>query len=450
MALYKPSASSVFQRFFAPVIDVYPASGKQYNCKTISDLDFLEMGILRSLTESKTGRDFIQRHGDHDRLNVDTDHFFKALKRKRRIAHLQPINTLVECVVNDLAVDPFTSIPELVGFALYAGDGHFHRGTVHDQKRNTEKGGVKKPATGHFFMTNLRSHFMSHMGTSDLTDGRKGEHDMHLIKRCDMETLRGFEPKGTKVILVWDKAGIDFNFWHRSKMSHGLYFISREKENMKLIRCGSIPVDRDDPRNEGVISDEQVGPGGGAGAMLRRIVYKDPETETIFTYIATEMTLPPGIVCLLYKHRWDIEKIYDEFKNKMDEKKSWGSGNESKTTNALFLCLAHNLMLILEALLGREGIVNKKEWERKESRLAELVENGTNFVATFVQRFTVRVLKFIRWLRNFVYREVPWSPATVRLTEVYSAKKMFSTPLSLSIKGRVRMDRNFRPNPNIK
>ena len=58
---------------------------------------------------------------------------------------------------------------------------------------------------------------------------------MHLIKRSDMNLLRGHEPKGTKVILAWDKAGIDFRFWQKAKTTSGLYFISREKENMKRV-----------------------------------------------------------------------------------------------------------------------------------------------------------------------------------------------------------------------
>jgi len=28
------------------------------------------------------------------------------------------------------------------------------------------------------------------------------------------------------------------------------------------------------------------------------------------------MTLPPGILALIYKQRWDIEKVFDEFKSK--------------------------------------------------------------------------------------------------------------------------------------
>lgn len=419
MATYKPSKSPVFQRLFSPVTDVYMDSAKRYDCQAITDLDFLEMGVLRCLSESKTGRDFIQRHGDHERLDVDTDPFFKAFKSPRRIANLKSVNSLISPLVAGSAVDPYASIPELKKFAIYSGDGHFHKGAVHDEKLPTRDGGKSKPATGHFFMINQRTHYMSHIGTADMRGNRKGEHDMHALKNCDVDELRGFEPKGTKVILVWDRAGIDFQFWDKVKFSSGLYFISREKENMILIRMEDLDFDRTDPRNNGVISDEKVEPAT-YNVSVRRIVYRDPISGTVFKFITTEMTLPPGIICLLYKQRWDIEKVFDEYKNKMEERKSWGSGAESKTAHALFLCLTHNLMLIIEAFLAEQGITNATELERKKSRLEKVVEDGANFVATFVQRCTVRSLKFIRWLRNLVYREVPWDNAVARLTQIYA------------------------------
>jgi len=410
----------VFQRLFSPVVDVYPISERQYDCKTLSDLDFLEMGVIRCISDSQTGRDFIQRHGDHDRLEIDVDLLFKSLKSPRRIANLYSVNQLIEPWVAKAANDPFSEIPELEGFAIYAGDGHFHAAAVHDPKDVTDSGEKRKLPTGHFFTLNLRTHFLNHLGTSDLRNERKREHDMHLIKRSEMVRLRGGEPKGTKVIMVWDKAGIDFEFWQKSKKCSGLYFLSREKSNMKLTACENRPFDKGDLRNEGVISDETVVPATDKG-KLRRIVYKDPETGKTFRFITTEMTLPPGILCLLYKTRWDIEKVFDEVKNKMNEKKSWGSGEKSKTTHALFICLAHNLMVILQQILtSEESVTNDGEIYRREFRKDQSIENGANFVATFVQRCTVRSVKFLRWLRNFVYREVLWCDAVARLREVYA------------------------------
>ena len=255
MATYIPSKSSVFAPFFSPVVDVYISSSRKYNCTTLSDLDFLEMGVLRCVSASQTGREFLQHHGDHDRLEIDLDLFFKSLKSRRRIDNLYSVNHLINPLLRESVVDPFAEIPELDGYAIYAGDGHFHAAAVHDPKDISSAGNERKLATGHFFTLNLRTHYLNHLGTSDLRDERKGEHDMHLIKRSEIDQLRGGEPKGTKVILVWDKAGIDFRFWHKVKMSSGLYFVSREKSNMKLISCGFLSFDREDPRNNGVISD---------------------------------------------------------------------------------------------------------------------------------------------------------------------------------------------------
>jgi hypothetical protein len=94
-------------------------------------------------------------------------------------------------------------------------------------------------------------------------------------------------------------AGIDFAFWQKAKSSAGLYFLSREKENMNLMVSGNRPFDRTDPRNAGVVADELVSPASG-GAMLRRIVYIDPAEGVEYRYLTAETTLPPGLIVLLY------------------------------------------------------------------------------------------------------------------------------------------------------
>jgi hypothetical protein len=75
---------------------------------------------------------------------------------------------------------------------------------------------------------------MTHLTVSDQVE-RKKEHDMPALKRQDTLTLRQGAAKGSKVLYVWDRAGIDFPQWFKWKES-GIYFLSREKENMKLER----------------------------------------------------------------------------------------------------------------------------------------------------------------------------------------------------------------------
>lgn len=71
----------------------------------------------------------------------------------------------------------------------------------------------------------------------------------------------------------------------------------------------------------GIESDELVG--AFCGVMLRRINYRDPADGKLYVFMTNEMTLPPGLIAFLYKLRWDIEKVFDEKKNKLHEKKAW-------------------------------------------------------------------------------------------------------------------------------
>lgn len=420
MAVYKHSNSVVFNRFFEPVITIYPQSLSRYDCKNFTDLDFCESVVMRCLGSTLTGRDFLQHHGDHGRIDISNDHFFKSIISTRRLINLRSLNQLVASPMKQHCEDPFAGMPELDGFAIYAGDGHFHSAAAHDPKSESSKGVVTKRATGHFFMLNLRNHHLSHLATAERGGLRKGEHDMRAIKRSEIDHLRGGEAVGQKVILVWDKAGIDFAYWQKVKRSSGLYFISREKENMNLLKSGDNPFDRKDPRNAGVCDDELVSPGSG-GALFRRVGYIDPLSQIKYIYLTTEMTLPPWAIVLMYKQRWDIEKVFDELKNKLGERKSWSTNPVGKQAQAQALCLAHNLMILMEERLRlEEGVDNKTERKRKKNRKKHSEEKGGNFIALAIQRFTVRSVKFIRWLRNFVYREASWERALGRLRQIYA------------------------------
>ncbi len=76
------------------------------------------------------------------------------------------------------------------------------------------------------------------------------------------------------------------------------------------------------------------------------------------------MTLPAHQLVIIYKCRWDIEKVFGELKGKMEERKSWASSPEAKRAHGQFECLAHNLTLLAERemeLLGLEDVVERKK-----------------------------------------------------------------------------------------
>ena len=148
---------------------------------------------------------------------------------------------------------------------------------------------------------------------------------------------------GRKVLYIWDRAGIDFRQWFQWKQ-RGIYFLSREKEDMTIDILGVHPFNVSDPINRGVVADELVGTG--MGVTLRRVTYQDPETGTVYTDLTNlPVSVPPCIVALLYKSRWDVEKVFAEFKTKLGETKSWASTANAKTCQARLLCLTHNLMI---------------------------------------------------------------------------------------------------------
>ncbi|MEZ5329940.1 MAG: transposase [Verrucomicrobiales bacterium] len=171
---------------------------------------------------------------------------------------------------------------------------------------------------------------------------------MRALKRLTIETLRQGALAGRKVLYIWDRAGIDFIQWDKWKRGSGIYFISRVKENMVLIPMGNQAFDRDNAVNIGVISDEYVATSS-AGVLVRRVTYKDPDTQRIFEFITTEMSIEPGLIAQLYRMRWDIEKVFDEIKNKLHEKKAWATTATAKSMQAQFICLTHNLITLLEA-----------------------------------------------------------------------------------------------------
>jgi len=244
------------------------------------------------------------------------------------------------------------------------------------------------------------------------------------LKRLDIETLRQSAPKGRKVIYVWDRAGIDFLQWFKWKHVGGIYFVSREKKNMDLMIMAELGFDNKDPINAGVQSYQLVG--CSAGVTMHRVVYKCPISGDVYCFVTSLSTVPPGLIAYLYKTRWDIEKIFDQVKNKLSEKKAWATSNTAKKMQAQFVCIAHNLMLILEGCLEKEGIGNVIENNRRDKRLEKALAgsriNSEKLPAFLKQpkRATQRSVKFIRWLRNHLYINATWREALGPLKRIYA------------------------------
>ncbi|MBT5169887.1 MAG: hypothetical protein HOL92_15620 [Opitutales bacterium] len=96
------------------------------------------------------------------------------------------------------------------------------------------------------------------------------------------------------------------------------------------------------------------------------------------------------------------------------ERKSWGKSEQSKHQQANFICLAHNLCVLLESKLDSdEGIVDGKalakqeKRKREDSRQANQAGRMMNALVQACRLLTQRSCQFIRWLRLAIDYNTP-------------------------------------------
>jgi len=422
MTTPSPTTKTVFGKLTQPILGLVDQCNHKRKCNALTDQEWIETGLLRMLSQEPSGRAFLQNLSDSGRSDIKRSLFFETLKSERRLKLCSDVSLSLYKTMRskNLQTDPFASFAFLDGYDIHAGDGHYHGAAVHDVRKDG-----KKHPTQHFYSVDLRSHALRHLSLADTSGTRKREHDTRALKRLGIETLRQSAPKGRKVIYVWDRAGIDFFQWFKWKHLGGIYFVSREKKNMDLMVMADLGYDNKDPINAGVQSYQIVG--CSAGVTMHRVVYKCPISGDVYRFVTSLSTVPPGIIAYLYKTRWDIEKIFDQVKNKLAEKKAWATSDTAKKMQAQFVCIAHNLMLILEDCLEKEGIENESENNRRNKRLEKVLGSSKTInvkLPTFLtqpKRATQRSVKFVRWLRNHLYINASWIEALGPLKRIYAA-----------------------------
>jgi hypothetical protein len=196
---------------------------------------------------------------------------------------------------------------------------------------------------------------------------------------------------------------------------------------MALIKCGDLPFDRDDPVNAGVQADELVGSATG-GVLMRRVRFLDVLTGITYEYLTNllESSVAPGVLAHLYKMRWNIEKSFDEVKNKLGEKKAWATSATAKSMQAQFICLSVNLLHLIEHELGQAGIHNVPEEKRRAQRLDQAKKQAASQnnvlpkTMIMMQQLTQHSVKLIRWVAAQLWLNVPWKQACAALMALYA------------------------------
>ena len=374
------------------------------------------MGVQRVLEASPSGRAFLQEHG----LRFDNPptyaNYFVSLRSRRRCDLAREVGLALIGQIEPGLCDRLADIPELSKYECFAADGHWHKAAAHDPRHE----GTKMPV-GHFYSLNLRTHTLRHLAA------REGlhEHDMSALKRIKPKGLRQGVAQGRRVLMVYDKAAIDFGYWKRCRQECAVYFLSRVKENLVLEWMEDLPWKGADERNAGIIHDCKVK--SREGHVLRLIMYQDPQTGTVYQFLTNEMDLPPGVVAELYRRRWEAEKVFDEVKNKLGQKKAWGSSLAAKQTQAQMIALTHNLLLSYEQKLEKQhSLRNVAEDHRRRRRVDSLKKECDRMswpvpsLLLLARRATQCSVKFIRWLRQAIRDKLAETLAVARLRALYA------------------------------
>jgi Transposase DDE domain len=415
MALTREN-QTVNETFFQPLNPLVARSVHTLPCREVSDEEYVLLGVQRVLEGSESGRAFVQEHGSRQDRPPALANYFGSLHSARRGAVLQDVNHGVLAQANAKLHDRLADIPELARYEVFAADGHWHQAAAHDPRHE----GIKV-AVGHYYRLNLRTHTLRLLATGEGLH----EHDLSALKRVKPKGLRQDVPKGRRVLMVYDKAAIDFGFWKRCRQECAVYFLSRAKDNQVLEWVANRDWDRTDARNQGVWADVRVLTR--AGQPLRLVGFIDPLTDQPYEFLTNETDLPPVVLAELYRRRWEIEKVFDQLKNKLGQKKAWGSSLMAKQTQAGFLILTHNLLLIYEQWLERQhGVENEAENRRRQQRTAQVIEmaakQGTRLstLVTQARRATQRSVKFVRWLRHSLRNQLTEATAVLQLKLLYA------------------------------
>lgn len=408
------SEPSLRELFLTPLSRAFD-SCRTRKCRTVQDKDYVVAGVTRTLHQLESGRGFVQWIQELFDFPMKVADYFACLRSKRRMAMTREVHAalLQECR-KDLP-DCLEVIPELEGREVWAGDGHFHKAPCHEKLRTS---GGKKLAVGQFFALDLRVGRMAYMDLAG--DGQWSEHDMGMLKRRGREVIRELSPKGT--IWVWDRAAIDFGFWFNFKQSAGIYVITRAKRGLALDTVKKRVWERGDGRNRGVLADEEVRTSD--GYRMRKIVVRNPEDGTIYVLLTNDMTLPPGVVSHLYRMRWNLEKVFDETRNRLGEDKAWGTTREAKMTQGYFIAMTYNLIQLLQAhLKDEDGITDEKLARRIEKELTrrqESCDQGLSKCVLLLRKSTQHSAQFIRWVRNHFTQQTSYREFLPRLRVIMS------------------------------
>ena len=168
-------------------------------------------------------------------------------------------------------------------------------------------------------------------------------HDVHALDLLEVEA---------GAIYVMDRGYVDFARLHSLHLG-GAFFVTRAKSNMMAHRVYSMPTDR----SSGIICDQRILLDGYFTQhhypdQLRRVRFKDPETDKTLVFLTNQMTLPASTICALYKSRWQVELFFKWIKQHLRIKRFFGTSENAVKTQIWIAVSVYVLVAIVKKKLN--------------------------------------------------------------------------------------------------
>jgi predicted RNA methylase len=177
--------------------------------------------------------------------------------------------------------------------------------------------------------------------------------DLHPYQR--RQDARGQHPRSVAAepgaFYIMDRGFLDFERLYRFHEA-GSFFVTRGKSNLKIQRRYSHPVDR----ATGLICDQTVLLTGfysrkGFEAPLRRIRFKDPETEKTLIFLTNNFALPALTITELYRCRWQVELFFKWIKQHLRIKAFFGTSENAVKSQIWIAVSVYVLVAIIKKRL---------------------------------------------------------------------------------------------------
>ena len=153
-------------------------------------------------------------------------------------------------------------------------------------------------------------------------------------------------------IYVMDRGYVDFKRLYALHRAMA-FFVTRAKSNFQCKRRYSHPVDK----STGLQCDQRIVLTGVRSKRdypetMRRVVYRDAETDKRFVFLTNNMDVPPLAIAQLYKARWQVELFFKWIKQHLRIKAFYGTSENAVKAQIWMAVSVYLLVAIVKKRLG--------------------------------------------------------------------------------------------------